>query len=189
LKILVTGAYSTGKTTFVNQLSVCLTEAGIPSVTLCDSSREITLPLNKEQGMITTLWLLAWQISKEKTALNLSPKGTVLICDRGIPDILAHNFDSGDRGTGLTDGNALETAQDWCSTYDLSFFSVVDAAIAVAEDGVRVTDASYRLKLQEFGRLTSSYLGFCTDLPVDLTERVNLAKKEIKFRMSKSSIV
>jgi hypothetical protein len=139
--------------------------------------------------MTTTLWLLAWQISKEKTAQNLCPKGTVLICDRGIPDILAHNLEADARGSSLTDSSALETAQDWCSTYDLSFFSEVDAAIAIEEDGVRVADASYRQKLEEYGRLTSGYLGSCTNLPVDLAERVNLAKKEIKFRMSKSSIV
>ncbi|WP_411958715.1 AAA family ATPase [Paracoccus homiensis] len=179
MKILITGAYSTGKSTLTEEVSKLLREDGLSVLVLSDSSREINLPLNKNQGHDTTLWLLSWQISKERLSQALSEVYQVVICDRGIPDILAHNLEAGSRGQGVRSEIALQKALDWCSSYDLSFLSTIDDRIPVKEDGVRVTDPGYRRQMEEFATETASSLKACMTLPLSFEERVIFVRSRI----------
>ncbi|MBQ2262477.1 MAG: ATP-binding protein [Loktanella sp.] len=180
MKILVTGAYSTGKSIFVNELAGTLRKNGYSVAVLPDSSREITLPLNRYQGHDTTMWLLAWQISKEKISSSMLKANSIILCDRGVPDILSHNLESITRNSGLENAHAMSTAQDWCKSYDLSFFSLIDKAIPINNDGLRVIDPSFRQKMEDFALETTKGLRHCLELPFPSADRVVFAINEIK---------
>jgi nicotinamide riboside kinase len=179
LKILVTGAYSTGKSTLIRGLAEALEASGTSTLVLSDSSREISFPLNREQGHDTTLWLLSWQISKERTAAEIWGQKSVIICDRGVPDILAHNLEAGTRAQGLSNQNALSAAQDWCKTYDLSLFSLINDSIPIEEDGIRVADPNYRRLMETFAQKTVELLQPCVTLPFSEQERIKFSLSEI----------
>lgn len=179
MKVLITGAYSTGKSTLIAEVSKSLEACGIATLILSDSSREISFPLNRDQGHDTTLWLLSWQISKERFSNSLGTNYRVVFCDRGVPDILAHNLEASRRGQELQSEVALKAALNWCSSYDLSFLSTIDEAIPVQEDGVRVADPNYRTLMGEFAIQTTAYLTRCQTLPIALEERVNFVRTRI----------
>ncbi|MBB4209744.1 AAA family ATPase [Roseinatronobacter bogoriensis] len=179
LKILITGAYSTGKSTLIAVVSKSLESSGIPVFVLSDSSREINFPLNREQGHDTTLWLLSWQISKERLSKSLGASYRVVFCDRGVPDILAHDLEARRRGQELQSEIALQAALNWCCSYDLSFLSTIDETIPVQEDGVRVADPSYRRLMGEFAAQTAAYLTTCQTLPLALEDRVTFVRSRI----------
>lgn len=179
MKILITGAYSTGKSTLIADVSKSLEASGIPVLVLSDSSREIDFPLNRDQGHDTTLWLLSWQISKERLSKSLGASYRVVFCDRGVPDILAHNLEASRRGQELQSEVALHAATDWCSSYDLSFLSTIDETIPVQEDGVRVADPSYRHLMGKFAIQTAAYLETCQTLPLLLEDRVTFVRSRI----------
>jgi nicotinamide riboside kinase len=172
LKILITGAYSTGKSTLIAEVAKLLEANGLSALVLSDSSREISFPLNRDQGHDTTLWLLSWQISKERLSKSLGEAYKVVICDRGIPDILAHNLEAGSRGQGLKSDLAVEAAMNWCLSYDLSFLSTIDEQIPVKEDGVRVADADFRHQMGAFATETARYLKGYFTLPLALEDRI-----------------
>lgn len=179
MKVLITGAYSTGKTLLVNGLKRRLENHGIPAFSLSDSSREIPFPLNRNQGHDTTLWLLSWQISKELTAERLNTPESIIICDRGVPDILAHNLEACTRAQGLKSNVALDAGTSWCSSYNLSFMSLIDNTIPILQDGLRDPDPKYRHRMEAFARETVAPLNPCLTLPLGLEDRLEYSLNEI----------
>src|SRR5438046_1871174 len=91
IKVVVTGAYSTGKTTLVDVLAGALARDGISREVLPDISRRCPMPLNTSQTDDTTLWLIGSQVSGEVAAAATGAE--VILCDRGIPDILSHHLE------------------------------------------------------------------------------------------------
>jgi nicotinamide riboside kinase len=146
-KVIVTGAFSTGKSKLVAALQDNLATAGVTVRLLIDLARQCPLPLNEMQNDATSLWLLTTQISREIEASQRNED--VLLCDRGVPDIFAHLLDH----SGNHDAEWLKAiapfVKKWISTYDLVLFSRVDEMIAIAPDGLRSVDAAYRTRLDE----------------------------------------
>jgi nicotinamide riboside kinase len=144
LKVIVTGAYSTGKTTFVRSLERSLKATGKTFAVLDEVSRICPFPLNREQTGQSNIWLATTQISRE---LHAASTGTdIILCDRGIPDILAHMFER----NSSADPMLLELTrflESWCGTYDLFLATTIDPEIAPIPDGIREPDPAYREKL------------------------------------------
>lgn len=186
MKILVTGAYSTGKSILVQHLARRLEGLGLSVLVLSDSSREIDLPLNRNQGHDTTLWLLSWQISKERLASCLDTSKRIIICDRGVPDILAHNLEAKSRGQDLKNDLAYRAGVEWCSSYDLSFFSKIDEEIPIEADGIRVTDPGYRRLMESFASESIEYVNPCLTMPLALADRVAFASSRIVTKLDRS---
>jgi hypothetical protein len=132
------------------------------------------------------MWLLAWQMSKEKLAVSMVPPRSILICDRGVPDILAHNLEATSRGSGLKNPDALKAAEEWSTTYDMSFFSLINEGIPIEPDGLRITDPKYRKALEEYARETVDLLDPCFDLPFHGRERVEFAESKITATLRQS---
>jgi nicotinamide riboside kinase len=148
LKILVTGVYSCGKTTLVEELAKRISatdEPGVVSVRR-DPGRECPLPLNQEQTLHSSFWMAAQVIQRESELLAASP--AYLICDRGIPDIVSHSYDLEEVQAGLLGLSDLEDLmKKWMQSYDLVFRATFDARISVATDNLRVADDDYRRRL------------------------------------------
>jgi len=151
VKVIVTGAFSTGKTTLVNALVPALSGRGLSVVLLDDVSRSCPFPLNEGQTDEASAWLATTQVSREIDAAAAAPD--VIMCDRGVPDILAHQEDL--RASGR--GGLLETMRPflerWCGTYAVVLASRVDPAIPPEEDELRLADPAYRERLAECAQI------------------------------------
>ena len=175
MKILITGAFSTGKTSLVNRLasSSQLKEHFSKALVRSDPARVSPLPLHREQTLEASLWLAAKIIGDESVITQQEADDRALmVCDRGFPDILSHTpFEDSDPLR--VESVALkEMARVWSTTYELTFLSEIDHEISVDVDGFRLDDADYRQDLQSrlIGWLNHFELPY-TILPFGLEQR------------------
>lgn len=145
VKVIVTGVFSTGKTTLVNILEPALAARGLSVLRLDDVARTCPFPLNEGQTDEASTWLATTQVSRELDATAASPD--VVLCDRGVLDVLAHQEDLRANGR----GGLLETMRPflerWCGTYGVVLASRLDLSIPPEDDGLRVADAAYQERL------------------------------------------
>jgi hypothetical protein len=183
LKVIVTGAFSTGKTSLVETLSSGLVELGVSVATVPDVARDCALPLNATQTEEATLWLLSTQIAREIEA-GLGPE-MVMLCDRGVPDVLAHHLDlETSNGTSWADLMKPFLGR-WMTTYDLILFSRVDERIPIGSDGLRTEDAAYRTRLDRCAQRVLSALPNTEELPSQPAQRLCYAREAIVRSLSK----
>ena len=180
VKVLVTGAYSTGKSTLSGALQKeLLNDCPGNSVALVKGvARESGLNLNLDQTAETTAWLLGAQIERERTVVS-NYAHQYVVCDRGVPDILAHNLDAAQRGNGLHDETVIQSSIAWCDTYDIVLLSLIDSAQAVEEDGLRIQDPVYRQRMQGFALQAVKHCKKPIILPGGFEDRVRLSKHAI----------
>jgi hypothetical protein len=114
-----------------------------------DVARECPFSLNTAQGEDATLWLLTKQVSNELEISRNRPD--VVLCDRGVPDILAHLEEAKTRGVISIRLDSLKPFLfEWCKSYDLVFVSRIDIEIPTAADSLRVPDDSFRAQMEAF---------------------------------------
>jgi predicted ATPase len=171
LKILITGVYSCGKTTLVNELVSEISRArfGESALIRDDPARSCPLPLNKDQTLHSSTWMAGQVIRNESEVLAALPDW--VICDRGLPDILSHSYDL------VQDPSELSTltnlAVDWMKTYDFVFRAYPDPNRPISADRLRLDEPDYRDHLDQ---LLTLALAQCDveyiDLPHDLEGRI-----------------
>jgi predicted ATPase len=152
MKVLITGAYSTGKTTFVQNLAMSnvLRSKFLQDVLVReDSSRQCPLPLNRQQTIHTSLWLAGHTISEESRLIQESTQGTLMLCDRGMPDFLSHTPSESSASAMRLEAAMWELASAWMPTYSLVFLSRVNNRIPISSDALRVLDPAYRNHLEQ----------------------------------------
>jgi nicotinamide riboside kinase len=185
LKVIVTGAFSTGKTGLVHSLAGDLIHSGLAVAYLPDVARNCPLPLNTDQTEVGTLWLLTIQIAREIEAAQGAE--AVMLCDRGVPDILAHELEL----TRSARGRSVELLgpflKHWMSTYDLILFSRVNEAIPIAPDGLRLEDSAYRTRLDQCAERVLAGRSSVEELPSGWAERVAHARDAIVRSLSRSA--
>jgi len=169
IKALITGPFSTGKTTLVQAVARELRKRNITVEIVPDVARSCPLPLNMDQTDDASIWLASRQLNNEIEATERGAK--VVLCDRGIPDILAHHLDiKGRKETPIFD-EMWNFLFRWISRYDIIFFSSIDDKILPENDGLRLADAVYRKNLEQnaYNILEkSNFVG----LPVDTNSRI-----------------
>jgi nicotinamide riboside kinase len=184
IKIVVTGAYSTGKTTLVQDLADTLARRGVGLQVLPDISRTCPMPLNTDQTDDTTLWLIGSQISAEVAAA--ASGADVVLCDRGIPDILSHHLEVLGRRPERRVELLRAFLDEWVSTYDLLLLSRVDETIPVVADGLRVTDPAYRSLLDLYAAQVVEGRAASVTLPFGEPARLETALQAIARRLAAS---
>lgn len=147
-KVIITGAYCTGKTTLFHALDRELRNLGLSVASMPDLARNCPLPLNLEQTDISSIWLATTQIAREVEAE--ASAGDVVLCDRGIPDIMGHIASAQSAQIGGDLIRSFEPAlSEWNRTYDVILYSTLNPRIPIVRDGLRVLDPAYREKLDE----------------------------------------
>jgi predicted ATPase len=139
-KILITGTHSTGKTDLVARL---VDRSPLNVVVVPEAARDCPFVLNRLQNYLSTTWLMATQVRSE-IETQTRPDVDLVICDRGIPDILAYH-----EGAASCDelGQWLPVAINWISTYDRIFLAQADPDHAMAQDDLRLDDPLFRLTI------------------------------------------
>ncbi|MGJ4914165.1 ATP-binding protein [Bradyrhizobium sp. HKCCYLRH2060] len=178
MKLLICGAFSTGKTTLISDVSSLVLSLG-SARSIEDVARQCPMPLNKDQKFDSFIWLLGRQIQEESEACW---RGTdLVICDRGVPDILSHYLwmFRGERDSVHRDFRAF--ALSWIGTYDLIFLTRVDSGVQVEPDGLRVLDREYRSELDQiiFELLNDARVPFI-ELPHGRLERAVVFEREVR---------
>lgn len=182
LKVIVTGAFSTGKTSLVDALSSDLIAWGLTVAKVPDVARDCALPLNEDQTEEATLWLLTTQIAHEVEAA-FGPE-MVMLCDRGVPDVLAHYLDLGSSNKAEWADLLKPFLDSWLSTYDLILFSRIDETIPIASDGLRTEDSAYRTRLDQLADRVLFGLANVDELPSDSAQRLRYAREAIVRSLS-----
>lgn len=182
LKVLVTGPFSTGKSTVVAGLADGLTAGRIGVAVLPDAARNCPLPLNERQTEEASLWLIATQIANEIEACSRELE--VVLCDRGIPDIVAHHEEAGGLKPSVHFAAIVPFLIEWCGTYDLILASTIDDSLPVVGDGLRVVSEEYRRKLGQRSEQVLTRVGNVLTMPLGQTERVRYALAVIADRLN-----
>src|SRR6185436_12835436 len=102
---------------------------------------------NKGQGFSSTVWLLGRQLQREVECST--DKKALIICDRGIPDILSHHYWTVRHVNAPQVKEFCAFAIKWIETYDKIFLSRIDPGVLIESDGLRVEDETYRRELDE----------------------------------------
>lgn len=172
LKVLVTGAFSTGKTTLVEALAHALAAQGLTVARLEDVSRSCPFPLNEGQTAEASAWLATTQVARELDAAAAVPD--VVLCDRGVPDILAHLEELGMHGGDAAPWSMRPFLEDWCRTYGAVLLSGVDDTLPPVADGLRHADPAYRTRLAECAEAV--LVRFCDPIRLSHNPGVRLAQ-------------
>ena len=146
-----------------------------------DVARQCPFPIGLSQTDRATLWLLHEQIAAELQA-EVSEVDWI-VCDRGIPDILAHWADIRLRGASnsqlMDDLTAYIMA--WAGTYTVVFRSLIDERVPLAADGLREPDPAYRARIEGLIEAELRNLGLTAcPLPTGFNARRELVKATIQ---------
>lgn len=182
MKVLVTGAYSTGKSMLVSALSGALCDDGLSVEVLSDVARDCPIALNCEQTEEATLWLLSTQIAREIEAAQR--QCDIILCDRGIPDIRAHFQDVATRAKSHFVSRMAPFLDAWMAQYDLILLSRVDPTCPVEADGLRVADPLYRASLDVYAAEGLQGYDNVQELPYGFEKRVDYALDAIRRCLS-----
>ena len=183
IKVIVTGAYSTGKSNLVDALAASMRQDGLSIIQIPDASRTCPLPLNQAQTEATSLWLITTQVSREIEASS-GPQ-SVMLCDRGVPDVLAHDEERslGTKMTWLT--HLREFSERWIETYDVILFSHVDKSILIEPDGLRSCDEAYRDRLDQCAAEVVAHRPGVVNLAHDPQRRLRQARDAINASLAR----
>jgi predicted ATPase len=180
MKVLICGAFSTGKTTLVAAMRAAISQERWSSIdVIADVSRSCPLPLNKGQKSAATVWLLGRQLQREAEC-SVDEEALVL-CDRGIPDLLSHYYWAVRHANAVKEIEFCAFATKWIETYDRIFLSRVNPDVLIEPDSLRVEDEIYRKELDQiiFDLLRDSNVEFHI-LPHDERERIQFIRQEIE---------
>lgn len=179
-KVLITGAFSTGKTTLAQK--VCGLLPGKEPFFISDVARSCPLPLNKIQTFSSTIWLVGEQIKRESEFEYT--QNDLCICDRGIPDIWSHSVFAMhyvDEPTTL-ERSLTAFLDEWIRTYEKIYLSEIDPFLPIQQDNLRDNDLAYRQILENILKeLLRTHEERVKILPTNEAERLSTMRGDLLY--------
>lgn len=147
IKIAVSGAHSTGKTTYLNKLAEFLNSAEINYRIVGDLAINCPLPILHNHTIESTLWIASKGILKEIEAGN---EANVVLVDRPIVDCWAY-FNVVCKGKYHSSNPKLKTLngmiKNWLPTYDFIYQTVINENIPIEDNKGRDLNPEYRRQI------------------------------------------
>ena len=144
MKVAISGAHGTGKTTLAYAKVKALKLAN-PTKTVAllqEVAAECPLPINRDATMQSQLWILGQQLKRE---IELAARFDILVCDRTVFDILAYTCHVDVRlGQDL-----FRALLPYARTYDIIYFKHLKGNDFPYNDGLRDTDPAFRRFIDE----------------------------------------
>ncbi|NOT00438.1 MAG: AAA family ATPase [Phycisphaerales bacterium] len=181
-KVLVTGAFPTGKTTLCRQLKSLLEQNEIAVALVSEVPRRCPLPLNRDQTPLASAWLIGEQIRAEAEAATIGTPD-VVVCDRGLPDIISHTFVLREDNPNWAAAIDLlvEMSVSWCRTYTAVWWARAAPCLPIEADGVRLADKDFQRTPESSLKLALGMLGIAhQELPSQTNARVSLIADRIR---------
>ena len=146
-KVAVTGAHSTGKSTFVSRLQNELLERGVPAAcvhTSASRARECGFPILRDHNFESTAWIIAETIKNEMLGALHS---NVVLVDRPVLDALGYFVaalsSTGRIGDTIRRDRLDRLCASWVGEYDLIIVTEIDPSVGLGPD--RDTDSEFRV--------------------------------------------
>lgn len=143
----IAGTHSTGKSTFVGELSEVIEARGLRVGRISDlatQARDLGFPILSQHTYESTLWIMAEGMRQETEALL---RANVILVDRPVPDALGYlNAALEVSGRQIDEDRLIELnaiAAAHAARYDMLIVTVLDAAIPLGPS--RDSDAEFRL--------------------------------------------
>lgn len=143
VKLAFIGSHGVGKTTLCYGLAAQLKARDVSLEIVHEVARRCPLPINEQTSIEAQSWILHTQIAEELVAVSKYP---AVICDRSILDNYVYLL--------LASGphRTLEPlVRSWMASYD--FLVHVPVLEQPSEDGIRATDPSFQLAVDQRLRL------------------------------------
>jgi hypothetical protein len=162
--VAVTGAHSTGKSTFLARLAHALRNDGLEVATVADlgeQAQQIGLPILHSHTWASTLWIMARGIANE---IATWPHCDVLLVDRPVPDALGYYRAAlayrGERPDPGIYADLVALASGYAVHYDLIFRTELDTDLPLGTNKVRDRNQRFRVLADHYIR------GVLTDLAI-----------------------
>ena len=147
MKIAVSGAHSTGKTTFLKAVRLRLDALNVDYQLVPDLALSCPLPILFRHTPESALWIVARGISEEISAIS---KSTLTLIDRPVIDawayLMASNHEYGNKDSPVL-RTLVNSIESWVATYDIVYRTVINEGIPIDVKLGRYGDAIYRSKV------------------------------------------
>ncbi|MBI4095637.1 MAG: AAA family ATPase [DPANN group archaeon] len=149
LKVGITGAHGTGKTSLAHSLVGHLKELGFNAGYIREFVRDCPLPVGteKENSAAAQTWILCRQLIEELEAVH---KYDILVCDRTVIDNYAYflwNLRAGRLADSGLQKIAAEIFENWAHSYDIIF--KLPITVPLSADGFRSTDIEWQKEIDK----------------------------------------
>lgn len=142
VKIAVSGAHGTGKTTFVHELFSELKKEGLEVGLVTEVARDCNLDIGLETGDYSQSWIM--YTLKARESRRMGECNDVVLCDRSVADVLA--YQECVVGYNYRLSNACH---DWIDTYDIiDLLSPMNEYLV--DDGVRPTSDEHQIDIHKY---------------------------------------
>ena len=148
LTIAVTGAHSTGKSTFLARLARQLRQHDLEVATVADlgeQAQQIGLPILHSHTYTSTLWIMTRGISNE---IATWPHADVLLVDRPVPDALGYYLAAlayrDEHPDAVLLAHLRTLAAQHSMHYDLIFRTELDHTVPLGTNKARDDNTRYR---------------------------------------------
>ncbi len=153
MKIAIAGTHSTGKSTFLTRLRHLLETAGYQVTTVADQTagaRDLGFPILRQQTTTATLWIMTTGIASELVAAR---RADIVLVDRPITDALAYHLAAhawrGETPDPAQAAFLADLARHHAPSYQLTYRTIIDPDLGIADDGHRDIDPGYRQLVDE----------------------------------------
>jgi len=144
-KILITGAFSTGKTSLIKLIKDKLETNDKKVLVINEVARECPYALNLKQDLISTSWMVMRQLQNELK--TYTKDYDYIIFDRGLPDIISHTeYINSDK---LFLNQLKLLAAESCKRYDYIYLSKISKKFKIEDDGIRLVDYNFQEELEK----------------------------------------
>lgn len=181
MKIGITGTYSTGKSTLIQSLTQVMDEYGSDYgiTTVSGIASRCPFPLNKDQTLEGTLWILNEVVNME---LVFQDAYEVTIADRTVIDVWAMGRWAWQnrRGTPILEKLITQITATWAPTYDIIFRTKIDTLREPNWPKIPDRDLEFRTLVDALQEACVETFGLdVIELPHDKKERVSTILKHI----------
>jgi AAA domain len=166
LKIAVSGAHSTGKTTFLLKVSKALESSGLQHWIVGDLAAKCPLPILRQHTVQSALWIAAQGIADE-IAAHRSP---IVLVDRPVLDAWAYltaAISDIDKLSSAELNTLISIIRSWLPTYSLVYQTQINEAIPIDDNKGRDLDSNYRTEIGHQMIAASNFFGVS---PIPLTD-------------------
>ncbi|MHC5716280.1 MAG: AAA family ATPase [Nostoc sp.] len=158
VKIAVSGAHSTGKTTFLKQLSDKLVMLGWHPIIVTDLAVRCPLPILRNHTPESALWIVTTQIAEE---IAVAHHSSIVLVDRPVVDAWVYLMAVFNRTADSKANPAFHTLEstikNWLPTYDIILTTRIEQSIPIENSKGRDLDPNYRLAIGEQMELAYKY--------------------------------
>lgn len=145
IKVAVSGAHSTGKSTFISTIADALKVKRIPHDIVSDLAGKCPLPILRQHTVESTMWITTSGIAEEIAAAHRSP---IVLVDRPVLDAWAYLVAAVPtiENSQTVKLRALRNLiENWLPTYFRIYQTEIDESLPIDDNQFRDLDPDFRM--------------------------------------------